>query len=102
MKIVWTASAAGNLNEIYDYYAKVNEIIAINVYNRILKETERLINFPNLAPVETSLLGRRTQILRSLVVVSGRFKVIYYVSNNYIQVTHVWACRKNPAEIRLS
>ena len=99
MKIRWTDNAVKDLNAIYNFYAYRSVRVAIKLYNRILDETYPLSSFPQLAPIEP-ILSEKTETFRSLVVASGRYKVIYYIKNNQINITHVWDCRKRPENLK--
>ena len=45
MKLIWTAFAAGQLENIYRFLTNKNETAAVAVYNDILDETESLLHF---------------------------------------------------------
>jgi plasmid stabilization system protein ParE len=84
-----------DLDKIYDYYSNLNLNLAVRFYNSILEDIKILAKFPNIAPIETAL-SNQIKIFRSLIVLSGRLKVIYYMENDCIYITHVWDCRQNP------
>lgn len=99
MKIVWTDTAKEDMELIYQFHALFNDAYAVKLYNRILDETSVLKSFPLIAPVEFELLPENDTI-RALTVVSGRFKVLYIISNQIISITGVWDCRRNPETLK--
>lgn len=101
MMIVWTTKALNDLDNLYVFYKDKSEKVAINIYNSIVHEVDILSDFPYLAPVEPYLQGE-AKTFRSLVVLSGLIKIIYYVENEKINITHVWDCRKNPLSLKSS
>jgi plasmid stabilization system protein ParE len=99
MKIRILPLAESDLDKIYDYYANKSVNAAIKIYNSILEEITILSDFPLIASIE-ELLSKQVKEFRSLVVLSGKYKVIYYVENDYVNVTHIWDCRQNPKKLR--
>ncbi|MCC8142583.1 MAG: type II toxin-antitoxin system RelE/ParE family toxin [Tannerellaceae bacterium] len=99
MKIVWTDLALEDLEQLFEFYKKENPDRAVRIYNTIVEQVDILADFPNLAQIEP-LLGEQPVTFRSLVTFSGLIKVIYYVKDENINITHIWDCRRNPASIR--
>ena len=98
MKIQWTDNAIKDLNAIYDFYSVKSIAAAIKLYNTILDETYPLSFHPQMAPIEP-ILSEKSETFRSLVVASGKYKVIYFVKYDQINITHVWDCRKDPGRL---
>jgi len=53
MKLIWTAFAATQLENLYRFLNNKSETAAVAVYNDILDETERLLHFAEMAPSRT-------------------------------------------------
>jgi plasmid stabilization system protein ParE len=100
MVIRWTTNAEERMDQIYRFYCKKSIRTAKKIADNIDKEVERLIVFPLLAPVESSLEGF-AQIHRSLVVMK-LFKIIYFVNNltGEVIILDVWDCRQDPEELK--
>jgi plasmid stabilization system protein ParE len=99
MRILWSVTSARDLNGIYEYYARINQRAAANMYNNILDEVDKLSVNPYVAAIEQSL-HNLPRIYRSLVV--SNYKVIYYVENDTVHISRVWDCRRNPERIKKS
>lgn len=99
MKIFWTSLAMEDLQSIYDFIAESNQRLAAYTYNTILDEVEILKKFPQIASIEPLLRSLKYKF-RSLVIISGKYKIIYFVDNKTIIITHVWDCRRDPQLIR--
>jgi len=98
MKLIWTAFAVGQLENIYRFLKKKNETAAIAVYNDILDETESLLNFAEMAPIEP-LLSEFAVLYRSLVI-RNTYKVVYYRADEIIFIVAVFDCRQNPGKLK--
>lgn len=98
MKLIWTAFAATQLENLYRFLNNKSETAAVAVYNDILDETERLLHFAEMAPIEPLLL-EFTKAYRSLVIRST-FKVVYYTTNDDIFIVAVFDCRKNSEKLK--
>lgn len=57
MKLVWTESAAEQLESIYAFIKNKSETAAVEVYNDILDEADRLLLFPYISAVRTFVVG---------------------------------------------
>lgn len=73
--------------------------MATKLRRSILKEADILTDFPCMAPVEPLIIGHKFTF-RSLVIASGRYKLIYFIDKETVVITHVWDCRQNPEHIR--
>ncbi len=95
MEIKWLSPAKKSLSEIYNYYKKERSTkTAKKVTSSIQSSIERLITFPEMAPLE-SLLNDCTKPYRSLVTTYA-YKVIYYIEDDIIYITDIWDCRRSP------
>jgi plasmid stabilization system protein ParE len=95
MKLLWFPDAVADLDEIYDYYVTLNPRAATMLYNSILDEAEILRTHPRIAHKEP-LLEDFPEEYRSLLVAEGRYKLVYYIENNYIYIVQIFAYRRNP------
>ena len=99
MIIEWWKGAKEDLDAIYEYYVVLNPQAAVKIYNEILDEAERLLIFPETYPVEPLIISEK-YCFRSCVVIRGNYKIIYFIDDDKIIITHIWACRRNPDVIR--
>jgi len=98
MKLIWTAFAAGQLEKIYRFLINKNQTAAVAVYNDILDETESLLHFAQMAPIEP-LLSEFPELYRSLVI-RKTYKVVYYIEDDLIFVVAVFDCRQNKGKLK--
>ena len=96
-EIIWLPTAERHLTEIFTWLRERSETAAIQLFNDILDETDRLRSFPEIGKREP-LLKDFPKTFRSLVV-RKNFKVIYFVEFGKIYITAVWDCRKDPQTI---
>ena len=99
MRIIWSSESVKDLNKIYDYYVKRSMRVAAIMYNGILDETELLKSQPYIGPIESDL-SDFPQTFRFLVVLKGRFKVLYYVKNETINIASVWNCKRSMKNLK--
>jgi plasmid stabilization system protein ParE len=84
VKILFSARADKNLQDIYDYIAGGNAAKADELKNNILKSVERLLTFPDLGRnKESVLLGKYKKL------VGGKYLIYYSVSKNGIYIHSV-------------
>lgn len=100
MQIIVLPLAEFDLDSIYDYYALKSINAAVKIYNSILDEMGVLSKFPNIGIIEPSLVGEE-KLFRSLVVVKGKFKIIYFTEGDFLYITHIWNCRSNPTKLKI-
>ena len=98
MELKFTPEAAVSLESIYEYLVSKNARAAVDIHNEIIEEIERLVLYPQLAPVEPTLAGRAFEY-RALVV-RRTYKVIYRIEAQRIYVVDIWDCRQNPALLK--
>lgn len=99
MEIKWLNNAKEDIVSVYNYYKTIHPNIAATTYNNIIEETGLLANFPRLGKVEPLLSGLEVEF-RSLVTKCGNYKIIYYIYDDTIFVSHIWDCRQNPESIK--
>ena len=98
MKLKFSPEAQEDLDNIYQYYAKLNEAYADELYNDIIDEADMLRNFPYIAQVEP-LLSEFSETYRSLVV-RRTYKVVYFIEEDSINVVTVFDCRQSPSKMK--
>jgi len=98
MILFFSKQAEGHLDDIYNFVKIKNENAAVNIYNEILDEIERLKSFPEIAPIEPNLIDF-PETFRALVV-RKTYKVIYYIKNNKICISAIWDCRQNSNKLK--
>ncbi|MCD8078925.1 MAG: type II toxin-antitoxin system RelE/ParE family toxin [Bacteroides sp.] len=101
MKIIWYEDAVADMDQIYEFYTAGSDRSATNLFNQIIEETKRLLNFPYMAALEPLLMDE-PESYRSIVVRS-HFKIIYFVDEKQetIVIVRVWDCRQNPDNLRV-
>ena len=97
-KIVFAKNAEEDIKQIFQFNYALNKFFAKKNQKRIFEEVKVLINFPESAPIEP-LLEHKTETFRSLVIVDGRYKVIYVVKEEQVLIYVVLYCRKNPLKM---
>ncbi|MDR1896354.1 MAG: type II toxin-antitoxin system RelE/ParE family toxin [Prevotellaceae bacterium] len=94
MEIIWLPLAEKAIDDIFGFYAEKNVYVARKIVSDILRATERLSDFPEMAAVE-QFLQEQPKTFRSLVV-KKIHKVVYYIETDRIYIADVWDCRQNP------
>jgi len=97
MNVVWTRPAKKDLKGIFNYFKqKVSLNIALNIINSIFSKTSIL---------ETHSIGVREELLAHLkqehrYIIDGNYKVIYFIHNKTVYITHVFDTRQNPVKLK--
>lgn len=96
MRVIWLDNAAKQLDSVYEFLAQDSHVATGDIYNTIIEETDKLTAFPEMAPVETSLVDAPYSY-RALIV-KRVYKVIYRFDSakEEIIVVSVWDCRQKP------
>ena len=98
MRLDYAPKAVRALTEIYNYLADKNERAAVDVHNEIVDEIDRLVVYPQMAPVEP-LLADEPEMFRSLLI-RRRYKAVYVVENDVVTVVDIWDCFQNPDTLK--
>ena len=98
MDIIWLPLAEEALGNIYRFYMEKSQQAARRIISDILESTQRLSDYPEIAPIE-QILDNHPIIFRSLVI-RKTYKVVYYAEGNIIYIADVWDCRQNPESLR--
>ncbi len=98
MTIKWSKSAKKDLDNIYDFNSNHSEMLATKIYNSLIDDADRLLQFPFMAPKEL-LLTDEAKEYRSLIS-NKHYKIIYYVKRSTIRIAAVWDCRQNTKRLK--
>lgn len=99
IKIIWSAFAETQLDDIYTYYKKkASPRIAEKLVTGIINESKKLAKTPHIGQVEKLLKQRKIQY-RYLVF--KNYKLIYSVDfeNRCIKIVDVFDTRQNPPKL---
>ena len=99
-KIIWSAFAEIQLDEIYSYYKeKASESIAKKLIKEIIEAPDILITNPKLGQKET-VLKKRKLVYRYLIY--KNYKLIYSVNiqDNFIKIADVFDTRQNLQKLK--
>ncbi len=99
MKVVWSAWALRQLDEIHAWYsAEASPTVADRIIEDILAGTSLLEQFPFGGQVEPWLehqgLGHRR-------VVVGNYKVVYQVHEEEVRIVDVFDGRQDPGKMKV-
>ncbi len=100
LKIIWSAFAETQLDEIYDYYEKeVSSRVATKLIKGIINETKKLIKAPFIGQEEEMLKERE---IHYRYLVYKNYKLIYSVNKEkgFIKIADVFDTRQNPPKIK--
>lgn len=99
MVIKWLNRAIDSLQQIAEYYKQeYSENSANKIVSEIRTTVGKLKDFPELAAIEP-LLKNRAKTYRSLVI-SKKYKAVYYIDNNTVYISQIWDCRQNPKKLK--
>ena len=97
-KIVWTAKAVQQLDDIFDYISDESFTGAEKVRDEILDCVDQLKKFP-YSGQEEELLKKLKQGHRYLV--QGNYKIIYRATDSFIFINSVFDTRQNPDKLQV-
>lgn len=96
LEVFWTDNAKNQLEDIYDFYKlEASTNTARNLVRKIINRTISLETNPKIDPQEP-LLSDREFDYRYLV--EGNYKIIYWISDNFVKIAAVFDCRRNPGK----
>jgi len=71
-----------------------------------LKLANKIVNsiFSNISILKTQNIGVKEQLLIHLeqnhrFIIDGNYKIIYFIKDNTVYITHVFDTRQNPAKL---
>ncbi|MBL7952802.1 MAG: type II toxin-antitoxin system RelE/ParE family toxin [Flavobacteriales bacterium] len=99
MKVVWSAWALQQLDEIHGWYwTQASPAVADGIVENVLSVTRLLEQFPFGGPIEPWLehqgLGHRR-------VVIGNYKVVYRVLGDEVRIIDVFDSRQDPGKMKV-
>ena len=96
--LIWSRTAQKDLKAIALYYRKeVSLKVAQKIVESIRSEARRLINMPFMGQIEPSFVDNPTGYR---YLVSGNYKIIYYVKNDKIRINNIFDCRQDPDKLK--
>ena len=93
-EIIWSVKARKDLRSLYEYYSEKNRNSANRMVSEIGIRTQQLTEQPEMAALEPQLINYVKEF-RSLVVLKGNYKIIYYFENNIIHISRIWDWTEN-------
>lgn len=101
MTIGWTTKAGNDLSKLFDYYLlNASPQTAVRMHNEVVKEAEKLLVFPNLGKVDPQFSNMKYTV-RSLVILSGLYRILYFIDQDELVIARIWNCRQNPNRLKL-
>jgi plasmid stabilization system protein ParE len=100
LKIFWTHFAKNELQKNFQYLKENASLrVAKNETKKIVKETKRLKNHPEIGQVEELLTGRAHEF-RSLV--HQTYKIIYWINTekSQVEIVDVFDSQQHPIKIK--
>ena len=95
MIIRWSYKAQKQQDAVADYiFGEFGESALLKFYQKIDKEEEELIEFPELGKIEP-LLAHRKKVYRSIVL-TKKNKLVYTIDKDCICVHALWDTRREP------
>jgi plasmid stabilization system protein ParE len=98
MKLYYSLKATQSLNNVYEFLIQKSTHAAVIIHNEILDEIDKLLLFPQMGPIESTLKDKIREY-RSLVV-CRTYKVIYRIEHQIIYIVDIWDCRRDPLKLR--
>ncbi|MDX2190768.1 MAG: type II toxin-antitoxin system RelE/ParE family toxin [Bacteroidota bacterium] len=97
LSVYWTETAVEQLEIIFDYYkTKASLKVAQKIVGEIVDATIILEKQPKIGQVEELLKDRANEYR---YIVTGNYKVIYWIEDFYIKIATVFDCRQNPVKL---
>ena len=97
IKVIWTDSARGQLEDIFFYYKENSSLRAArNLVQKIIDRTIQLESNPESGQVEPLLKGRK---LKYRYIVEGNYKIIYWIDSYFVSIASIFDCRQNPGKM---
>ncbi|MEA3317301.1 MAG: type II toxin-antitoxin system RelE/ParE family toxin [Bacteroidota bacterium] len=98
VKVLWTETALNNLEDIFEYYKyKASVSVAKKIVNELVRTSLKIQNSPKIGRKEELLINRKFEYR---FLISGKYKIIYWIEDNYIKISTVFDCRQNPEKIK--
>jgi len=98
-KVIWTATAKNDLDEIIEYIAQDSIEIAIQKYEEIKDSAQHLVLFPGQGRVIPELLKHNITKYKELII--SPWRLMYKIEINVVYVMAVIDGRRNIEDILL-
>ena len=98
-KVMWTATAKNDLEEIIEYIAQDSIEIAIQKYEKIKESAQQLVLFPDQGRVIPELLKQNITKYKELII--SPWRLMYKVEINVVYVMALIDGRRNIEDILL-
>jgi len=97
LRVQWTDKAKLDIKEIFIFYSEIaSKKVAKSITKNIVKRSLDLKLNPYLGVIEEYLI-HRTKNYRSIIY--GKYKIIYFVENESVNIAAVFDCRQNPIKL---
>lgn len=94
MKIRWSQHAYNSLTDVLDYSLETFGFLQqVTIEEIILTSIEKLAEFPTMCPIIPEI-SNNVREYRKLVV-SKEISVIYWIEDDYINVSFIWDTRRS-------
>ncbi|HWU48378.1 MAG TPA: type II toxin-antitoxin system RelE/ParE family toxin [Asticcacaulis sp.] len=90
MQIKWSSAARRDLVRLHDFLKPVNPRVAAQTVSALLTSVERLLDYPEVAPLSDTYEGRN---VRSVII--GDYNLHYEVTPDVIFVVRIWHTRED-------
>ena len=98
LRVFWTDTALFQLKEIFEYYKNQAGLeVARKVTQKIVNRTIQLERLPKSGQIEELLKNRKFEYR---YLVEGKYKIIYWIEDNYSKIASVFDCQQNPRKIK--
>jgi len=98
LKVLWTDTASGHLEDIFDYYKITASLtIARKLVKGIVRKTSSLSRYPKIGQSEPLLADKQKEYR---YFVEGNYKIVYWVDAAAVHIAAVFDTRQNPDKIR--
>ena len=98
-KVMWTATAKNDLEEIIEYIAQDSIEIAIEKYEKIKESAQQLVLFPDQGRVIPELLKQNITKYHEIII--SPWRLMYKVEINVVYVMALIDGRRNIEDILL-
>ena len=94
MKIRWSQHAYNSLTDVLDYsFETFGFLQQVAIEEIILTSIEKLAEFPTMCPVIPEIRNNVREYRK--LVVSKEISVIYWIEDDYINVSFIWDTRRS-------
>ncbi len=91
-EIIWTTQSEFDIDDVYQFYFKISQELAIKIISEIILETENLVFAEQFQVDDINPNYRR--------IIANNYKVLYKIIENKIVIYGVFDCRMNPERLK--